>query len=202
MCALESIPPEAFTNQELSAAVEWRQSQSDYIRELTKTPETLMSIYKRILRHGDSSLGAHPNLQNEIGRSDDGRSDDDRSIDNRNDNGRRDDRSAFVRKPQLVQSEWPNPEKQNESNRPSTFTQQLFNLAQTEKEVAEWTQKSPPTSKLMDDQNIPQKTCKDFLDPQSSESLDAVRASLNLSSDDEALRVLIKMGYCRLKDIL
>jgi hypothetical protein len=51
-----TLPPQAYTREILTSAFNWLQTQSDSVRKLAQTPDSLVGLYLRSQRFGQSSL--------------------------------------------------------------------------------------------------------------------------------------------------
>lgn len=58
--SMRNIPPEAFTHRELAEAMNWRETQPEYVKTMTNTPEALVSFYKKAQR--TQTTGGSQNL--------------------------------------------------------------------------------------------------------------------------------------------
>lgn len=61
--SLDFLPPQAYTKETLLKAYTWLQDQSEQIRELATTPDQLVSLYLKATRHGQETV-ERPSLQN------------------------------------------------------------------------------------------------------------------------------------------
>ncbi|MFN8791840.1 MAG: hypothetical protein ACK5Y2_10345 [Bdellovibrionales bacterium] len=60
---LDFLPPQAYTKETLLKAYNWLQDQTDQVREMASTPDHLVSLYLKATRHGAESA-ERPSLQN------------------------------------------------------------------------------------------------------------------------------------------
>jgi len=60
---LDFLPPQAYTKETLLKAYNWLQDQTDQVREMASTPDHLVSLYLKATRHGADSP-ERPSLQN------------------------------------------------------------------------------------------------------------------------------------------
>jgi hypothetical protein len=60
---LNPLPPQAYTKDILLKAYQWLMSQNSNIKEIATTPDSLVSLYLKAIRDGDSSLD-RPSIQN------------------------------------------------------------------------------------------------------------------------------------------
>jgi hypothetical protein len=51
---MRGIPPQAFSKQDILKAMEWLEKQSDQVRSLATNADALMGLYKKALIYGDS----------------------------------------------------------------------------------------------------------------------------------------------------
>lgn len=56
MASGPTLPPQAYTREILTAAFNWLQSQPDSVRKMATTPDALVGLYLRAQRFGNSSL--------------------------------------------------------------------------------------------------------------------------------------------------
>lgn len=61
--AMNPLPPQAYTKDTLVKAYQWLQGQSESIREMATTPEVLVSLYLKAKLQGDGAL-ERPSIQN------------------------------------------------------------------------------------------------------------------------------------------
>lgn len=61
--AMNPLPPQAYTKDTMLKAYSWLQNQNDNIKELATTPDILVSLFLKANRDGDSSL-ERPSIQN------------------------------------------------------------------------------------------------------------------------------------------
>lgn len=60
---MNPLPPQAYTKETLLKAYAWLMNQSSSIREMATTPDILVSLYLKATRDGDSALD-RPSIQN------------------------------------------------------------------------------------------------------------------------------------------
>lgn len=61
--AMNPIPPQAYTKDSLLKAYAWLQNQDPSLKEMATTPDILVSLYLKATRDGDSALD-RPSIQN------------------------------------------------------------------------------------------------------------------------------------------
>lgn len=60
---MNPLPPQAYTKETLLKAYSWLQNQNDHIKELATTPDILISLYIKAKMNGHAALEA-PSIQN------------------------------------------------------------------------------------------------------------------------------------------
>jgi hypothetical protein len=167
------LPPQAYTKETLQKAYTWLLTQNASVKEMVNSQDMLISLYLKAQRSGDSSLET-PSIQNfkqEL----------------KNLAGLIGDlqppTAQHQQAPPPVQ---PTVERQARHSMPQTFIQSYGTHAAA----------GAPGSSGGNSQ-----TALTGLDEQSIMALQEVKMSLNLSSDLEALRALISLGYRQFKKI-
>ena len=183
------LPPQAYTKETLQKAYSWLLNQSPSIKDLASTQDMLVSLYLKAQRSGEASLDT-PSIQNFK-----------QELKNLA-SMMGDLQTPAALQPTLqnnsIQSQIQNPPPplQTKNIPVNTFS----DLAQTIKEAAAHPasiRQSDNTSKINNSSN----NNLGQLDLQSLQMLTEVRQFLNLSSDIEALRALITLGYKQIKKI-
>lgn len=152
-----TMAPEAFTNTELAAAMNWRERQPEHIKQVTGSPESLMSLYKQFLRsksHSHSSSRSATDFAVSLNGFSSGHS-----------------------------------EPASHQAAPHSSVQETTLTA---------AQKHPPHEET----NTAASGPLSDLDGKSLEMIQEIKHHLNLSTDLEALRALLKVGYDRLSPSL
>lgn len=171
---MNPLPPQAYTKDTLLKAYQWLMVQNSSIKEMATTPDILVSLYLKATRDGDSVL-ERPSIQNFKNEL--------RSL--AGIMGELDNRPQP--QPQVISTpvhhHHVTPAATIVQATPVTATQ----VSYTEKTMTATT-RNPEVSEL--------------LDPCSQGMIREVKEEFNLSSDLEALRMLIKIGYSRSKGLL
>lgn len=170
------LPPQAFTKETLQKAYSWLLNQSPSVKDLATTQDMLVSLYLKAQRSGEASLDT-PSIQNF---------------------------KQELKNLASMMGDLHTPPAQNQAQNQSSAPAQnrnnnqggLSGLTQTIKEAA-----AHPASIRQNDSGSGSNNNLGQLDMQSLQILTEVRQFLNLSSDIEALRALITLGYKQIKKI-
>ncbi len=184
---LDFLPPQAYTKETLLKAYNWLQSQSDQVKELATTPDQLVSLYLK-----SSRLGQEPLRQETLQR--------------------------YSQQPSAPPSN-PTAEIPESTDRPSlqSFKSELKNLAGMMGDLDRPAQ-TPPTQAAVGSpsshhqQQAPSKVVASnpsstkghgsvHYDEMTQNMIREVKSELNLSSDTEALRMLVKIGYQKVRSL-
>lgn len=175
---MNPLPPQAYTKDILLKAYQWLMLQNSSIKEMATTPDILVSLYLKATRDGDHALDrpSIQNFKNEL-----------RSL------------AGMM----------------GELDRPATKTAQAQTpIATTVAAPMPPILESTSTLNSLPSQNQPSNNEKiltattwkgnllEQLDSCSRSMIQEVKEEFNLSSDIEALRMLIKVGYTRSKNLL
>lgn len=175
------LPPQAFTKETLQKAYTWLLNQSPSVKDLATTQDMLVSLYLKAQRNGEASLET-PSIQNfkqELKNLASMMGDLQTPVISPNSNS--------------IPVNTPAP---NSAMQPTNRNAGLSGLTQTIKEAA-----AHPASIRQSDNTSSLNNNLGQLDLQSLQILTEVRQFLNLSSDIEALRALITLGYKQIKKI-
>ena len=171
--SLNPLPPSGYTKDTLVKAFQWMKSQGDGIKELASSPDLLVSLYLKAQREGQESL-ERPSIQNFKNEL--------KSLAGMM--GELDDIKA-------------NPH-QNFANQPqasSSFQPQANQTSPTQPLISKTNSQVPQTLK-----KTPTEIAELNLDPRSVSMIQEIRWKLNLSSEQEALRLLITLGHQKAKN--
>ena len=182
------LPPQAYTKETLQKAYSWLLNQSPSVKDLATTQDMLISLYLKAQRSGDASLDT-PSIQNFKQELKNLAS----MMGDLHTPQALPPAPVQMQQPSYSQVQNQNPAPvQNKSNGMNGF----LGLAQTIKEAA-----AHPASIRQSDNGSSSINNLGQLDLQSLQMLTEVRLFLNLSSDLEALRALITLGYKQIKKI-
>lgn len=172
---MNPLPPQAYTKDTLLKAYQWLTGQSASIKEMANSPDILVSLYLKATRDGDSAL-ERPSIKNfktEL-----------KSLAGMMGEL---DRGAGAVSSNYVHQAPPMNAPQAVHVMPSTPPPMMETTTQT---VVMSQQTTTPVQGL------------DFLDASTRGMIREVKDSFNLSSDMEALRMLVKIGHSRSKGLL
>ena len=187
---LDYYPPQAYTKETLLKAYNWLQNQSDAVREVATTPDQLVSLYLKSSRGGVTQESLErPSVQNFKSEL--------KSL-----AGMMGDLEKKNAPTEPTYYQHPQPPQQQTYTPPQpTYTppQQSYSAPQSQN----------PFSTQYQVQTSPSPTTQPSVGPQTSKSLDEmtqslireVKTELNLSSDQEALRMLVKIGYQKVQSL-
>lgn len=208
--AMNPLPPQAYTKETMLKAYQWLIGQNSSIKEMATTPDILVSLYLKATRDGSGALDrpSIQNFKNELRSLAGIMGELDRPQQNRSEIL---EESAAKKTPpqaelqavapvQVVTSPSPPPPPPVSAPEPVS---QLMPSAPTSPSVI------PPagqTSVSYTEKTLTTKTqttnALDLLDLTSRCMIQEVKEDFNLSSDLEALRMLIKIGHNRAKALL
>ncbi len=178
------LPPQAFTKEDLTRAYVWVQSQPDYVKNMATSKDALVALYLQAKRNGIASL---ENIAPVSSRD-------------------------FKTQLESLASELNQFEKSKTTTAAPVVAQkssipQTPEFAQSFEERMEF--KPQPETPRYDERSIELKVSERrvaesnlSLDPRSLEIINTVKYSLNLETDTDVIRMLITLGYEKIKDIL
>ena len=187
--AMNPLPPQAYTKETLAKAFAWLQTQNDSIKELASAPDILVSLYLKTKMQGENSL-ERPSIQNFKNEL--------KSL-------------AGMMGEFEVAETFPttSTNRDPKSHSGSLFANGGNGLAHAQAHANTQTQTSiqnPPPHPLPTAATAataaPFSTSVSGLDSRSLAMIQEVKNGLNLSSDAEALRALIALGYRGVKSLL
>ena len=165
------LPPQAYTKETLTQAFAWLQSQGPAIRELATTPDILVSLYQKAKLNGESALW--PSVQNF-----------------------KSELKSLAGMMGEFEGAAPHLLKENElSAAPPSIPQPVHQAQPAPKPVA----KSVETASASP--HVASKTVPPAMDAKTWAILVEVKSEFNLSSEQEALRMLIALGYKKIKSL-
>lgn len=184
---MNPLPPQAYTKDTLLKAYHWLTVQSPSIKEMAHSPDILVSLYLKATRDGDSAL-ERPSIKNfkselkslagmmgELDRP----------------HNAHPNQAPAIEPQQAPQQAYQQPRQQQQQS-------SLFNSHQSPPPMMETTTQTL----IMSQQTATPVQGLDFLDAATRSMIHEVKESLNLSSDMEALRMLVKIGYTRSKGLV
>lgn len=182
---MNPLPPQAYTKDTLVKAYSWLNTQGPSIKEMATTPDILVSLYLKATRDGDSSLDrpSIQNFKNEL-----------KSLAGLM--GQLDNKSTGASTSSYVTTAAATP---GMSTAVSPLSSPGGSLPPPAG-ASSYIQHSAPTAPTSPVVNP--STLLAGLDALSLSLIQEVKNDLNLSSELEALRMLIKIGHSRTKNLL
>lgn len=187
---MNPLPPQAYTKETLVKAYAWLQAQNENIKELATTPDVLVSLYLRAKIQGDASLErpSIQNFKNELKNL-----------------------AGMMGEFELVEPNQAMPQGSESASPTIRFRSQDYN--RVDKPVpqapptqspraahrAENTLGKQPMDRLNSNLALPSEIS---LDAQSQIMIQEVKSQFNLSSESEALRLLLAIGHHQLKVLI
>jgi hypothetical protein len=181
---LDYYPPQAYTKETLLKAYNWLQNQSDAVREVATTPDQLVSLYLKSSRGGVTQESLErPSVQ------------------------------SFKSELKSLAGMMGDLEKKNAPTEPTYYQHpqppQQQNYTPPQQNYSAPAQGQNPFSTQQQAHTVPSQATQPTVPAQASKSLDEmtqslireVKTELNLSSDQEALRMLVKIGYQKVQSL-
>ncbi len=185
-----TLPPQAYTREMLTQAFQWVQTQPEGIRKLADSADALVGLYLRAKRSGDANLENSAPVSTE--------------------NFRKSLKSLAT---ELEQFSTPSPSA-SPSNIPSQFVLDIPESAVVENKSPNFLFQSKPAHKpeatFIEKPSVPEPAPADnkflsqnfeIIDAKTRTLLSKVQSRFNLSSENEALRLLISLGAERLEKL-
>jgi len=218
---MNPLPPQAYTKDTLVHAYAWLQNQSEHIKELATTPDVLVSLYLKAKLQGDGAL-ERPSIQNfknelrnlagmmgefEVLESPAGSSPSApgnqtiriRSQDLRPPEPKFDEKAASYTASAASQTH------SQHSQHAQTHSHAQHSQAQAQVSAQASQQSASASSVSYSAMTISHSTPTNplaGLDTRSMDMIQEVKIQFNLSSDTEALRLLLANGYNQIKGLL
>ncbi len=178
---MNPLPPQAYTKDIMLKAYSWLMGQSNSIKEMATTPDILVSLYLKATRDGDGALDrpSITNFKNEL-----------KSLAGL---------LGELDKAPSIPSTIPMPNIQEST----AATTHVASSAPTTAATAAQTSKPSSTAQITPTPTMTANLTNALgLDACSLAMIHEVKEDLNLSSDSEALRMLIKVGFSHAKNML
>lgn len=198
---MNPLPPQAYTKETMLKAYQWLMVQNSSIKEMATTPDILVSLYLKATRDGEHSL-ERPSIQNfknelkslagMMGELD--RAPQAPSVVVQAAAAAAVQAQPMMAPQQPVQHVQHMPPMQQQVLPPVQTVMAMPPAPQTQTQVS-YTEKTLTTTSRTPE-------TLDMLDCGSKAMIQEVKDEFNLSSDLEALRMLIKIGYSRSKGLL
>lgn len=191
---MNPLPPQAYTKDTLLKAYAWLQSQNESIKEMATTTDILVSLYLKASRDGDSALDrpSIQNFKNEL-----------RSLAGMMGELSTGTQSQTVINPTVVNPtiiQSPQPQNNFTTGQVQGTHVNTIQSAQTVTQVLTTTNESKTiqTRTLSLSEGLAQLN----IDQHTLQMIDEIKNELNLGSDLDALKVLVKIGHSKLTAML
>lgn len=199
---MNPLPPQAYTKDTLMKAYAWLMNQSESVREMATTPDILISLYLKTHRDGEAVL-ERPSIQNFKNEL--------KSL-----AGLMGELETQNQSPQIIhhkhQANMHHHHQQSYSNQPQTVAAQsvsnhyqappVINVHVGAQTPTTPPQQNPPPAPEVAALKSPSSSLVSQLDSKSLAMIQEVKEEFNLSDENEALRMLIKIGYSRAKNMV
>lgn len=177
------LPPQAYTREDVAKAYVWVQSQPEYVKNMATSKEALVALYLQARRNGVSSI-----------------------VDSRMENVAPVSSKDFKSQLQSLATELNQFEKEKETLKAQAPLKPAVPAFAQEYEEINTTTPTSASLPQFEERSIEFKVSERRpsslpLDQKSQEIIDHVKAALNLESDAEVIRMLITLGYDKLKNI-
>lgn len=187
MSVMNPLPPQAYTKETLVQAYAWLQSQSESIKEMATNPDILVSLFLKAKLQGDAAL-ERPSIQNFKSEL-------------KNLAGMMGE-FEVVETPPMPAA--PGTGATSTSSATFRFRSSDFKDRQPQKlsqaQLSFETQ-PPPAQQPQAAPSTSSNTLSAQMDSRSMDMIQEVKNRFNLSSDTEAMRLLIATGYNKVKDL-
>jgi hypothetical protein len=195
------LPPQAYSKETLIQAYNWLRHQPPQVQELAKTPDVLVSIFSKAQMHGDAYMNrAHmQNFKSELKSLAHMMGDFDSS---ELENSTINNQSEFTQtqlsqvqgqmQQQIQQAPQPPAQVQAQQVNQQYLGQQQNQIFQPQQQLAQ----------LPQSQNLGVADLRTLMDTRSISMIQEVKNQFNLSSEAEALRLLIAIGYQKIRSDL
>lgn len=190
MATTGNVPPQAYTREILSQAFEWLKSQPLSVRERATTADGLVSMYLQSRRTAPGAPVAGPGQPPP-------------SVDVPSVESFKSDLRNLAENMRTFETAEPQVHIRPPAHHRAPVTETFTATASTPATDAATASTLPRTATVTSGISTPKPIePKHSYDSQTMESIQTVREKLNLSSDSEALRMLVKLGFEKIRTIL
>jgi hypothetical protein len=189
---MNPLPPQAYTKETLVHAYAWLQNQSENIKELATTPDVLVSLYLKAKLQGDGALErpSIQNFKNEL-KNLAGMMGEFEVLESPAGNGGSNSGHQTVR---IRSQDQRSSEPKIEASQAVAGSLATYTNSQSSNSTA-------PTQQTLSGVRSPVEGLPG-LDSRSLDMIQEVKIQFNLSSDSEAQRLLLSIGYNQIKGLL
>lgn len=197
---MTTLPPQAYTREMLSTAYSWLLTQPESIRNLAQTPDALVGLFLRAKKTGESSLESVAPVSREVFRQDlkhlAAELQQFEHTDRTHSERSQPERASDVTVRSTTHS--------HSHSAPVIAPTVSISVSPTHPQAPSPTYSAThtPSSVAATNARPAQRTDTFALDEKSREMIRDVMTRLNLSSESEALRALLTLGYDRIKGVL
>ncbi len=180
MSIMNPLPPQAYTKETLVQAYAWLQAQSDHIKEIATTPDVLVSLFLKAKMQGDGALErpSIQNFKNELKNL-----------------------AGMMGEFEVLDSAEPLPAQTN-SAPTFRFRSQDFRNEKSQDKIQEKPSERDAPAPVAPSSSSSTSQPASSVDSRSLDMIQEVKNQFNLSSDTEAMRMLIAVGYNQVKTLL
>jgi len=207
--AINQLPPQAYTREILSEAYAWLHKQPPGIKELATNADSLVSLYMQYRRRPNATAQTLSQAQNELSpqSSESFKQDLKNLAHGLKQFDEPQASAAFTNHTQTsttpVNKPYTEPPPVTEYQTPASIKYHLEHSTDFNPTASTFIEAKPLDSRSFDVRPTEARSAMTKgLDARSIEALKNTQIGLNLSSENEALRVLISLGYESLKNIL
>ncbi|MEZ0392647.1 MAG: hypothetical protein ACAH59_10545 [Pseudobdellovibrionaceae bacterium] len=176
MSIMNPLPPQAYTKETLVQAYAWLQSQNESIKELATTPDVLVSLYLKAKLQGNGAL-ERPSIQNFKNEL--------KSL------------AGMMGEFEVIDTPPP-----ASTTPPPSSSSATFRFRSQDLKERIQTKAAPEQLPLPEPSPEPSPSRAGGLDNRSLDMIQEVKIQFNLSSDTEAMRLLIAIGYNQVKNLI
>lgn len=196
------LPPQAYTRETMIQAYEWLQTQPPSIRELASSPDALVSLYMQARRRGGTlpMTNTHPVSSQAFKQDLKNLAEGLRQFENNDDHG-----GGTFSQPTPTPPHVANPHQPNMQAATGATANPTVNVMVTpayqgpgyHQPMSHHPVHNPPTPVNLENVDL-----YASLDSKSHEMVRRVQSRFNLSSEKEALRMLIALGFDKVREML
>jgi hypothetical protein len=189
-----TLPPQAYTREILTSAFNWLQSQPESVKKTATSPDTLVGLFRRAQRYGNSSVEndapiSSQNFMTDLKSLAEGLKEFEEPKERppERQSERPSERRAAVMPPPMTERPTQNPSETRSNQNFANF----HAATQSTSQANSTTYSASPSSDLGASVNF-----------RSLQMIQEVKNTLNLSSDAEALNMMVAVAYKNLKNLL
>ncbi len=198
------LPPQAYTKETLLKAYNWLQSQSDQVKELATTPDQLVSLFLKSTRLGQESLQRYTNSTISTFANTGSAGPSIPPFAEQNDRPSLQSFKSELKNLAGIMGDLEKPPTPQQ-NAPSMTSNSGMSSTTAHYQAPLPPYQGPTTTHGNSSQPVPKELNVSTQSPSYDEMtqilIREVKSELNLSSDSEALRMLVKIGYQKVRSL-